>query len=558
MTPKALPRDPWPIINRTRQAIIDGTATADEVTAAQRAAILASPATMASVLDPLYEMPPHVRLLDQHLVAVERGVIDRLLVLMPPRHSKSWNTSRFNPVWNLRKDPSRLMMLLGYGDEFVADFGGAARDLVRDNPVIDLTIKGDTKAKNRWNVVGQRGGLVTSGLLGQITGKGANCLTIDDPVKNWEDANSAPMREKMWDTYTSTARTRLQGRGSSIVVAMTPWHDEDIAGRLQANQRGLWCVLKLTAIAEKDETLSDVTDASADDLRRWEGDDVPWDRKAGEALWPARYDREWLEQTHVEVGPYVWQALYQCSPTPASGGLFRRNEFRYYRRIQATEGQLIELNSDGIITHVRPRDCWTFATCDLAASTRTSADWTVYAVWTVTPQGDLLLTDRYRGRIGEDRHWAELAALHARHKLSFAAIERGFIGTTLTYEAGKRGLPVRSFDPRGADKFTRALPAAARYSSGRIFHPDPATHPWVTSEWEPEHLAFPHGSHDDMVDCTAMACSFVTGSKGARSRTDGGYAKDDYSQEARFARLNAEMNKPRRRGRAVHGELGRL
>lgn len=516
--------------------------------------VLRSPASMARALDPLYQIAPHVELLDRHLVALCRGDIDRLMVVEPPRHGKSELTTGRTPAWFLRQHPERRVVAAGYGDEFIRDFGRASRDLITQNKTyFGLSVRSDTKAANRWNLVGHKGGMYTVGVGGQLTGRGANLLIVDDPVKDWEEANSAVYRERIWNWWTSTARTRLQGRRSAAIVIQTRWHHDDLAGRLLATQRHRWVVLHLRAVAIADETLASVTNADPDVLVRWKGDGpAAWERKAGEALWPQGpdgYDTEWMAQTREEVGPYVWEALYQGNPTPAEGGLFRGSDFRYWYRRQSVEGELWDVGG----TMVRRRDCWLFATVDLAASTRTGADFTVMAVWAVTPAGDLLLVDRYRGRIGEDAHWGAMQALHARWRFAFAGVEKGFIGSTLVYEAGRAGLPFRALSA-DKDKVTRALPATARLAAGRVWWPDPTTHPWVRTEWEPELLAFDKGTHDDQVDTLSYAVA-QTAHVGARRLSSGGFAADDRSSEARISRHIASLDRKHRRAR--HHELGR-
>lgn len=563
VTKLALPRDPWPLIERVRQRIIEGKASADEIEAAQRLAILTSPATMLSVIDPTFTQPRHIRLIDQHLVALHRGHFDRLMIVAPPRHGKSRLGSEAAPVWRLRQDMSSQQAIVTYGATLSTQFGGWGRDAITSNPILDLKIRQSSKAKDRWNLAGSIGGLYAVGVGGALTGRGFHDGQLDDLVANAEEANSEATLDGHWDWFWSTfmtRRTRVNHR-VSICAVWTRWSELDVGGRLLRDERERWVVLHLRAVAEADETLATVTDATPEMLQRWDGDEVAWSRSAGEALWPEAYPLEYLSEYMGQR--YTWSALFQGEPTPAAGNLFRREDMRYWGTEQTSQGTLWTLTHDDgpgkpqRVEYVRPQDCSYFATADLAASTKTSADFTVIAVWALTRSGDLLLVDRYRGRIGEDRHWNEAQKLHARWRFSWISIEKGFIGTRLVYDAGRAGLTVREYDPRTADKITRAMPAVDRYTAGRIWHPSPASCPWVSTELEPELLGFGGGgAHDDFVDAVAQACHAVP-NPNRKPRSAARYATDDKSQEARFARLQERMDRPHRR-RPIHGDLGRL
>ena len=520
-----LPPDPWPLVGRVRDRIADGKATSDEILAAQRLAVLASPASMLAVLDPTFTQPAHTRLIDQHIVALHRGHFDRLMIVAPPRAGKSYLSSQAGPLWRLRQVPQQ-QGIATHGSDLSEIFGGWARNQITTNPTLEMALRKDSKAKSQWTLNGRQAGLWAVGVGAGINGRGYVNGHADDVVRSMEEAMSAPTLDKMYDWWTAeflTRRTRTQGR-VTLSACWTRWAEADIGGRILATERDRWVVLHLKAIAENDETLASVTDADADVLRRWDGDEVSWDRKAGEPLWAEAYPLEYLAE--YQTNRYVWSALFQGEPTPSAGGLFRREDFRYWRRVRAAEGELWELVYDGPtgqearIVHVRPRDCRYFATCDLAASTRTSADFTVIAVWAVTPQGDLLLVDRYRGRIAEDQHWGEAQKLQAKWRFQWMSVEKGFIGTRLVYDASRAGLAVREYDPRVADKITRAMPAVDRYGAGRVWHPDPATHPWVLTELEPELLGFGGGAaHDDWPDVVAQAVHHVPNPDANRRRT---------------------------------------
>ncbi|NIM50411.1 MAG: terminase, partial [Gemmatimonadales bacterium] len=257
---------------------------------------------------------PHLEALSDALfdAATEGG--KRIIVSMPPRHGKSELTSHWFPVWYLDRFPDRQLILASYAADFASDWGRKVRNTMAENAqVLRCTLAEDSKAANKWNTT-EGGGMVTAGIGGPITGRGAHVLIIDDPVKNLEDAYSAAMRAKAWEWYQSTAYTRLEPN-ASVVVVMTRWHEDDLVGRLlraQAKGEGdTWEVIRFPALSEGDET----------DLLG---------RPENEPLWPDRYDAQRLERIRRTVGPLVWAGLYQQNPVPSGYELFPEKAWQHY------------------------------------------------------------------------------------------------------------------------------------------------------------------------------------------------------------------------------------
>ena len=190
-----------------------------------------------------------------------------------------------------------------------------ARDVLNEygNSVFGIEVNNKSSAANRWDIQGHTGGMVTAGVGGPITGKGADILIIDDPVKNAEEANSQTYRDKTWEWYQSTAYTRLEPNGS-IILIMTRWHEDDLAGRIlhqiDQDKGEQWEIINLPAIAEDHDILG---------------------RNIGEPLWPGRYDLNELERIKYTTGSYWWSALYQQRPQPPEGGLLKRSWIKYYQ-----------------------------------------------------------------------------------------------------------------------------------------------------------------------------------------------------------------------------------
>ncbi len=273
----------------------------------------ASPAAFAHLVSGGAYLPfDHLVALDEQLTRLGADEIERLLVAMPPRHGKSETISRYLPAWYLGRHPDRRVMLTSYEADFAASWGRKARIVLKQHgePLFGVRIAARSAAASAWDIEGHSGGMVTAGVGGPLTGKGAHLLIIDDPVKNHEQAHSELLREKAWDWWRSTARTRLQ-RPGAVVLVMTRWHEDDLAGRLLRDGSDDWTLLELPALADPDDALG---------------------RAPGQALCPGLgFDEDWLHDTRAELGSYWFSALYQQHPRPPEGMLFKRRDFRYWR-----------------------------------------------------------------------------------------------------------------------------------------------------------------------------------------------------------------------------------
>ncbi len=214
---------------------------------------------------------------------------------MPPRHGKSYLTSHFFPAWFLGICPQLRVALTSYEADFAASWGRKARSVLEEFGPTLFGVRPDQKLSSgiRWDLEGHPGGLVTAGVGGPLTGRGADLLIVDDPIKNAEEAFSATLRQKIFDWWLSTAFTRLEPGGRAVVI-QTRWHRDDLAGRLLADPEGGWQHLNLPAVAEEHDQLG---------------------RSPGEALWPQRWPLEALERIRRSQDVYWWNSLYQQRPS---------------------------------------------------------------------------------------------------------------------------------------------------------------------------------------------------------------------------------------------------
>jgi predicted phage terminase large subunit-like protein len=277
-----------------------------------------------------------------------------------------------------------------------------------------------------------------------------------------------------------------------FAVHNTRWHTDDLAGRILTRPSPLrWRVLTMPAIA-----------GPRDVLGRAPGEEFPSVR--GRA--PGHF-----RNLQATLGAYTFSSVYQQSPVAAAGNFFRKQAFRYWRPVDGVDpsyrmrgGPLAGAWIDCEGQRFDLLDCWRFATVDVAASTRTSADWTVVSVWAITRGGDLILMDRARGHVEMGDHFAMAKPLRSKWKFDVLFVERQFYSKTLVNDARQAGVPVAEVDA-DTDKVTRAIPAAGRLHAGKVWFPDYKTAPWVETEWEPELLSFDKGEHDDQVDTFSYA-----------------------------------------------------
>lgn len=436
---------------------------------------------------PSYQTSPHLELLADKLEAVERGEIKRLMVFFPPRHGKSELVSKRFPCWYLGRNPAKNIVQASYAESLALKHSREARDIfatpetgkvfpkVRHRQRAPGEIAQERQAAHEWGT-SQGGGYYAVGIGGGLTGRGFNLGIIDDPVKDAEEAQSITYRNRVWEWYQTVFSTRAEP-DAAIILVMTRWHEDDLAGRLlQAMRDGgeQWEVLRLPALAEEEDLMG---------------------REVDEPLWPDRYSKEYMEATKVAQGSHWWSALYQQRPGPTGGTLFKREKFLYFHE----EGDMYMMHGRQGVDPIMKNQCWRFATVDLAASLNTRADYTVVMTFAVTPNMDLLLLDVARARLEGPDHIPFITNVYSEYHHGFIAIERAGFQLTTVQAARRKGLPIRELTA-DTDKWSRALPAAARMDAGAIYFKSGAT--WL-QDLEPELTAFPNGQHDDQVDCLA-------------------------------------------------------
>jgi predicted phage terminase large subunit-like protein len=395
----------------------------------------------------------------------------RLMLFMPPRHGKSLLASTYFPAWHIGRNPTHEFIACSYSGSLAMSFSRKVRQVLREKPYQtvfkETRLDKDSQSAEAW-LTEKGGGYVAAGVGGAITGKGAHVLVIDDPVKNREDAESETGRQSVKDWYTSTAYTRL-APGGGVLVILTRWHDDDLAGWLLEQQESgdKWEVIKYPAIAEIDEP----------------------HRKKGTPLHDARYDLESLRRIRAAVGPRDWSALYQQNPVADEGEYFTRSMIRYYD------------------TEPPRKEMKIYAAWDLAIGQREANDYTVGVVMGVSTEDKLYLLHVERGRWNGHDIVEKLLDVYEAYRPDIIGIEKGqiemAIGPFLEKRIRERNLFEAYFKdlrPGKRDKMVRARAIQGRMQQGMVLFPKNAefTVPLIN-----EMLRFPNGVHDDQVDAMA-------------------------------------------------------
>lgn len=398
------------------------------------------------------------------------------MIFMPPRSGKSLLVSEYFPAWYLGRNPSHYVIAATYAQELADDFGRKVRNQIADKQYQNIfpgcTLKGDSQSAKRFHIQQQGietnldGAYFATGIGGPMSGRGAHLLLIDDAVKNREEASSQAVRQRNKDWFTSTAYTRLMP-GGRIVVVMTRWHMDDLAGWLLESQpHENWTVLSLPAIAESDED--------------------PIGRAKGEALWPDMFPLETLEKIKSSVGSRDWNALYQQRPSPEGGGIFKADWFKRYDRPEDQYQMIVQ--------------SW-----DTANKAGELNDPSCCTTWGVRHNGADLLQVMVR-RL----EYPDLKNLVVKQAEAFSAnvvlIEDKASGQQLLQDLRRSTvLPLVAIMPE-RDKITRASAVSAMIESGVVSLPKQAA--WLT-DYESEMLTFPNSTHFDQVDSTTQFLNWL-------------------------------------------------
>lgn len=404
----------------------------------------------------------------RELEALSRGENDRLLLLCPPGSAKSRYASQIFPPWFFAHYPRAAVISASHTSELADHFGRIVRNIVaRHQGFLGFTLSADSKAAGRWET-SSGGEYLAAGIGGAISGRRADLAIIDDPVKSREDADSETQRNKVWNWYRGDLYPRLKP-GARIVLIMTHWHEDDLAGRLLAEQtRGgdQWKVVKLPAFAEIDDPLG---------------------RQVGEALWPEWETSGQLMRKREVMGEREFSALFQQNPIPDSGTYFKREWLLPVDNLPPRESLRVYGGSDYAVTSA-------------------GGDFTVHLVLGIDPDGNPWLLDIWRRQAASDEWVEAFCDLVIKWKPMGWAEESGQINSGVgpfleRRMRERRAYTAREQFPTRGDKAVRAQSFRGLLATRglRVL----ASAPW-RGEFESELLRFPAGVHDDQVDAGGL------------------------------------------------------
>lgn len=475
----------------------------------------------------------------------ERGdpVVWKFAIHAPPRHGKSLVVSEHLPAYLLTKYPEVSGILAGYESEFAEGWGAKVRDhIVEHSEHFGIHIAGGKNAAKGWfTIKGHRGEMKCSGAGGSITGRGGGWLILDDPIANSEDAMSATIRQKHEDWWYSTWVTRREywpdGTPCRVIAMFTRWHDDDLRPRVIDKEKGRWCILNMPAICEpSDEEPID-----------------PLGRKLGQPLCSRLAPL--AELIDMRKDNALWfESMYQGRPSLADGNLIKK-PFQHYTIEQTQDGEeLFVLHFlDGKNVRVPRSQCLAFAAMDLAASTKTTADFTVLGQGLITKTEPRYLIIRHieRTRVETEEHAPFLLRQHQIWRQVYTLIEKLTFGTNLVNSMRKQNkVQIRPVIP-DKDKVTRAHGTINVVLGMRqLFFPEPSVS-WYPA-YEKELLKFPNSTHDDQVDVTSYLCQEFLNLPRLYTKPE-----QQGGMEGRIRRRMDTLKQNRKPHGVIHPDLGR-
>ena len=431
----------------------------------------------------------HHKVMAKKFQEIADGKTKRLIINMPPRHTKSEFASYLLPAWYLGKYPDKKIIQCSNTAELAVGFGRKVRNLVDSEQYKkvfpNVALRSDSKAAGRWST-NANGEYFAIGVGGTVTGKGADLLIIDDPHSEQEAALASgdpSVFDKVYEWYTSGPRQRLQP-GGSIVVVMTRWSKRDLTGK----------ILKAAVERDGDE---------------WEIIDFPAILPSGMPLWPEFWNIDELQALRTELPLSKWQAQYQQQPTSEEGAIIKREWWQIW------EGR-------------NPPPCeFIIQSWDTAFTKNERSDYSACTTWGVFYMNEnpndpyIILLDAFKKRM-EFPELKEAALRHYReYEPDAFIVEAKASGAPLIYELRAMGIPVQEFTPtRGNDKIVRINSVSDLFASGRVWAPETR---WAEEVVE-EMAAFPNSDHDDLVDSTTQA--LIRFRKGGMIRLQSDYADE--------------------------------
>ena len=410
----------------------------------------------------------HHQIMAEAFERVARGDLKRLIINMPPRHTKSEFASYLFPSWFLGMYPEKKIIQTAHTAELAVGFGRKVRNLVNTpeyQEIFPTKLSQDSKAAGRWNT--HKGGdYFAIGVGGAVTGKGADVLIIDDPHSEQEAMQGNPqVYDRVFEWYNSGPRQRLQP-GGSIVIVMTRWSKKDLTGQILAT-------------------------AAKKELGEWEVIELPALLPSGKPLWPEFWKQDELEAIKSELPVSKWEAQYQQNPTSEEGAIIKRDMWKVWEK-------------------ERPPICdYIIQSWDTAFEKNNRADYSACTTWGVfykevdgVEVANIIVLDAFKDRMEFPELKRTAYDMWKEWSPDTLLVEKKAAGAPLIYELRKMGIPISEYTPsKGSDKIARVNAVSDMFASGLVWRPDKR---WA-EELVEEVASFPNGDHDDLVDSTTQA-----------------------------------------------------
>ncbi|WP_224279117.1 phage terminase large subunit [Nocardioides lacusdianchii] len=441
-----------------------------------------TPGTLAKRLNPATVQTPALDCVDAALERVRNTPDGRLIITMPPQEGKSTRVAKDFVLHDLKQRPWTRIVGASYGQGLANRNGRSIRNTIKSNPELGMTLAVDNGSASEWQLDGRDGGLVSVGIGAGLTGRPADLMVIDDPIKDRKEADSEVYRQAVWDWWTDVASTRL-APGAPVVVILTRWHEDDFAGRLLAAEDGhLWEVLNIPAQADHDPE---------------KGETDPLGRAPGEFLESARgrTPAQW-EAIRTRVGTRTWNALYQGRPSSAEGSMFKRDWWQRYDQlpwVQREDGARV------IVGHFDEL----LISWDMTFKKTEGTDYVAGHVW-MRRGADAFLLDRMHGRMDFVDTLAAFKALAARWPQAVLKLVEDKANGPAVISMLARTVPgIVPVEPDGG-KEARAAAVSPLVEARNVWLPDSELAPWADDVIE-EAAGFPTAAHDDDVDAMSQA-----------------------------------------------------
>jgi predicted phage terminase large subunit-like protein len=404
--------------------------------------------------------------LEDKVINSKGKICNVLLIAMPPQHGKSQSITETLPSWYLGKYPNKRVIEVSYGDDLARKFGRRNKQKINEygKKLFNIEISSDTRSDTEFEIKGNRGSMISRGIMAGLTGQPSDLTIVDDPVKNRQEADSETYRERIWEEWLNSIKTRLSAKGKVIVI-QTRWHEDDLSGRIIKEGTEKYYELNIPCEAEENDILG---------------------RNVGDALFPEiGKDNEWLQEFKKSYiggqGSRAWNALFQGKPVSIDGNLIKREWWQFYDKLPRIVTKIISI--------------------DAAFKGESTSDFVVIQIWGKTGTG-MYLIDQHKARMDFPTTLTAIRNMIKKHPDATAKfIEDKANGSAIISVLRRDIGGIIPVNPIGG-KVARVNAVSPYIESGNVYLPRSVY--WV-DDFLNEASAFPNGKNDDQIDAMSQA-----------------------------------------------------